>query len=352
MIVCGIVAEYNPFHNGHLYQINKIKETLNPDLIIVIISGYFQMRGDISCMSKEDKALIATNYGCDLILELPLAFSLNSADIFAYKAVEILNNFKITHLCFGSESCNLDLLNNILKLEDDSNFKDSFKKNLKFGNSFANSYNFSLPKLESNDLLNIQYLKAIKKINNKIIPYPIKRINSKYNEKTPNNNFITSATAIRNLNEISDYVPKLINEYYIKNNFLNNEMFFNLLKHTINILSNDELKNIHLIKEGFENKIKKEINNAKNYDDLIIKLKSKRYTTTYIKRVLISILLNIKKDDINFNINNYNKVIAFNNNGQKYLNLIKKNVSYNKNLDEEICKIEKKAKLIYNSIRK
>lgn len=342
MIIAGLIAEYNPFHNGHLYQLEKIKQELKPDCLIVIISSYFTMRGDISVISIEEKAKIATLYGADIILELPIAFSLNNSTIFAKKAIEILNNFKITHLCFGSETCDLKLLNEILLYQSKEEYSNNLKEKLAKGCSYSfASSNYNI-KIGSNDLLNIEYLKAIKIINPNILAYPIKRVIDK--------TYIRSAKSIRELNDIKNFVPKEIYDLYVTKKFKNNNDFFNFLKYKIKSSSSKELSNIHLVKEGLENKIKKEINNASSFDELVQKLKSKRYSITFIKRVLVSILLNILKDEVDNEELNYNRVICFSSLGQNYLNKIKKTISYsliNKKYNSKASIIQDRAKELY-----
>ena len=129
MPTIGIICEYNPFHNGHLYHLNKIKEQFSNSIIILIINGYFSQRGEISLLTKESKTQIALNYGVDIVLELPVMYGTQSSDTFAYKSIEILNYFKVDKIVFGSESNNLDLLNKIADIQ--LNNKEYQKKEMR-----------------------------------------------------------------------------------------------------------------------------------------------------------------------------------------------------------------------------
>ena len=127
MDVIGVIAEYNPFHNGHLYQINKIKEMFPNSTIVAIITGYFSQRGDSSLINKWDKCEIAIKNGVDLVVELPFKYSVQSADTFAYAAIKLLNELKINYLVFGSESDNIDYIKDIVNIEDDKKYQEKVK---------------------------------------------------------------------------------------------------------------------------------------------------------------------------------------------------------------------------------
>ena len=171
MKVNGIIVEYNPFHNGHIYQIKKIKELYPDDLLIVILNGNFTQRGNISVLSKEIKTKFSLDYGIDLVIELPSIYGIQSSDIFAYQAIKILNELKINRLIFGSESNDLTTLKKIASIQENNDFNDKIKKELDKGISYPNAlkniigidFNY-LP----NDLLGISYIKAVNKINKNI----------------------------------------------------------------------------------------------------------------------------------------------------------------------------------------
>ena len=358
MKIIGIVAEYNPFHLGHLYQIDKIKELYPDSTIIAIVSTYFTERGELSILTKWDKARIAINNGIDLVVELPCLYSTQSADIFANKAIEILNSLKIDTLVFGSESNDIELLKKLVNIQlNDKNYNKIVKEYLDSGINYPTAMSKALCDLTNykidkpNDLLAISYIKEIIKNNYNIEPIAIKRTND-YHAKDIESN-IVNASLIRKYLEkgkdIKPYIPKGSIKY-IKNISLNNT--FNYLKYSI-ITNKEHLKDYLDVDEGIESRIINNITKAENWNNLIERIKTKRYTYNRINRMLIHILLSIKKTDNNTDI--YLRIIGFNNKGKKYLNAIKKEINLpiinkykpniNKTLDTEI-----KASQIYSLI--
>lgn len=327
----GIIAEYNPFHNGHLYHLKKIKEMFPDEVITLVLAGHFLNRGDISIINKWDKTKIALTYGVDLVVELPFVFASQAADIYAYGAINILNNLKCNYIIFGSELNDIEKLKDIaLKLDKDKDIKEYLKLGYNYPTSIDKAYDTNLN--SPNDLLGISYIKAINKLNSHIKPICIKRTNNYHSNKLDT---ICSATSIRNSLKDNIDISKYIPDYslnYIKNISLND--YFNYLKYQI--ITND-ISNYNLdIK--LANSIKKNILNVHSIDELINKIKTKNYTYNYIKRSLVQVLCGIKKEDINKKIN-YIRILGFNKKGQTYLNKIKKElkvpliVKYNKLLE-------------------
>lgn len=352
MQVIGIICEYNPFHNGHLYHINKIKQLYKDSIIILVVNGYFMQRGEASILSKQSKTEIALDNNIDLVLELPAIFGTQSADKFAYHSIEILNYFKVDKIIFGSESNNIKILENIADEQLKNNHQDSIKEYLKSGLNYptalAKTLNIKFNYNNPNDLLAISYIKAIKQINSNIEFECIKRTNDYHDIKS--NNAIISASNIRNKIkdnlDISTYLPSSSQNKILTINY---KLLFSLFKYKINTCDN---LNIYLdVDEGIENKLKKEINNAKNIDDFITHIKSKRYTYNKLKRMLIHILLDFKKND-NLTTIQYIKILGFNHNGQNYLNKIKKNITIPLKPEKESTtyKIEHNAVILYDLI--
>lgn len=354
MEIIGLIAEYNPFHNGHLYQINKIKEMYPNSIIIVILNGYFLERGIISLETKEEKTRLALKYGVNLVVELPFVFGSNSADIFASSALELLNELKITKLVFGSESNDVKLLTKIAEYQSTDEFNQKLKTYLDQGINYPTALNkASIANInEPNDLLGISYIKAIINNNYKIEPITIKRTND-YHDITSNETII-SASNIRekyfnNIN-IKDYIPegKLVN--------INNELFFNLLKYKI--ITEKDLSIYLTVDEGIEYKLKKVINNCNSLNDLINQIKTKRYTYNRIMRMFIHILIGFTKVDKAKIINNeYIHLLGFDDEGQKYINSIKKDtnipiVTKITNLNSKIKDYEQTAASIYQLLTK
>ena len=345
----GIIAEYNPFHNGHLYQINKVKELFPGYTIIVVMSGNYTERGDISLMDKYTKTKICLDNGIDLVVELPFQYATSSSDYFAKGAIEILNELNVNYLVFGSESNDLDKLNEIVELDNNKEFNDKIKTYLKEGLSYRDSYNKALNDYNynldnnPNDILGICYLKELKKTKSNIIPYPIKRTND-YND-TELNDSITSALSIRsNLDkDISKYIP--YNQNLINNRTIND--FYNELKYHV------LLKDLSLyegVDNYIENNLSKYIFDYSNIDDLINKIKSKNYSYLHIKRCILHIITGYTKKINEVLLNkNHVRVLGFNKKGQEYLNSIKDETNIITKFDKDniILQNELKVSNIY-----
>ena len=326
MKVVGIICEYNPFHNGHLYHLNKAKEIAGDGIVIAILTGYFSMRADISVINKYDKIKTAIDNGVDITIELPYLLGTQNADIFAYNAVYLLNQMGVNEIVAGSENNDLNIITETVKIQEDKNFQELIKVYLGQGLSYRKSYSLALEKyqinLSSNDMLNVKYYEAIKKINPNIKLSLIKRINNNYNDTQLNDSTIQSATAIRKTSEIKNYVPNYINQIFETKGFYNLNNFSSILKHLI-ITSN--LSSIFQAQEGIENSLSTSFNTI---DDLVEQLTSKRYTSTRIKRFISYILTNTTKSEMSDVENPIVRVTGFNENGQKYLNKNKKDITY------------------------
>lgn len=353
----GVIAEYNPFHNGHIYHLNKVKEMFPDSYLILVLIGNFTQRGDVSVINKWDKTHLALEYGYDLVVELPFNIATSSASIYANGAINILNKLDCNYLVFGSETNNIELLEKLVNITyDNKDYEDKIKYYLDKGFNYPKSCSLALKFMSNividkpNDVLALEYIRSIKKTNSKIIPISIKRTNNYHNEDIIEN--ITSATSIRknidNKSLIKNALPeKSLN--LIKDISLNN--YFDYIKYEI--FTNDKLNEILDVSEGIENKLRKEILNVKSIDELIEKVKSKRYSYNKIKRMLLHILTNTKK---NYNTSiNYIRVLGLNDNGKKILKDIKKTIDVPiitkfKKEYEQLFKDDIKANMIYSLI--
>ena len=322
MDAVGIICEYNPFHNGHLYHINEVKKMYPNSILVLVLNGYFLERGDVSLESKEEKTRLALKYGVDLVVEHPFVFASSSADIFAESAIEILNNLKVKHIVFGSESNDTDKLTRLAKeqLENDK----FIKKYLDMGINYPTALNKIISEAinKPNDLLAISYIKAIIKNGYDIEYVSIKRTND-FHDLTSNDKII-SASNIRN---------KIVNNEDIKNfipegkiNKVDNELLFNIIKYKI--ITEPNLDKYLTVDEGIDNRLKKVIKEVNSLTELIEKTKSKRYTYNRIKRMLIHILIGLTKED-KWKLKHieYIRILGLNSNGQGYINSIKKDLS-------------------------
>lgn len=323
----GIICEYNPFHNGHIYHINKIKEMYSDSMIIAVISGNFTQRGIPSVLTKEEKTKISLENGIDLVIELPTIFSTQSADVFAYGAISILDKLKVDMIIFGSEKNDIELLSKIADFQlNDCKYNQRVKSYLKEGLNYPTAMSKALGNIDintPNDLLGLSYIKAIKKINSNIKPISIKRTNDFHSKKLDDK--ISSASAIREAyiqqKDISNYVPKEVSNILKNSRELN---YFNLLKYKI-ISEKKEISKYLTVDEGIENRILKAIDTSNNLEELIKNTKTKRYTYNKLSRMFIHILCSITKEEATANKDiSYIRVLGFNKKGQTLLNKIKK----------------------------
>ena len=332
MKAIGIIAEYNPFHNGHLYHINKIKEKYNDYTIILVMSGNYTQRGEVSIIDKWKRKDIALKYGVDLVIELPFPFSTQSADFFSYGAITILEKLKVERLIFGSESNNIKDLELIAKTELENELFDHLVSLYsKMGYNYPTSLSKALEDLTGkridtpNDLLGISYIKTILKHKYNIKYESIKRTNN-YHDKEDNNDIVSASTVRNNIFnniDISNQVPE---ETYSNIDIIHKmDDYFPLLKYKI--ISEDDLSIYQTVDEGIDKLLKKEIVNCNSYDELINKVKSKRYTYNKISRMLLHILCNFTKEKASkLNEIRYIRLLGFNDKGRSYLNEIKKDI--------------------------
>ena len=376
----GIIAEYNPFHNGHLYQIQKAKELTGADTVIAVMSGNFTQRGDTSLINKFEKVKIALQNEVDMVIELPTIYSISSAENFALGGVKILNEIgNIDYLVFGIEEENLEKLQAIadVLVNEDDEFKRNIKEELDKGNSYPKAREIVLKKALSsenvknimqkpNNILAIEYLKALKITNSKIKPFAIKRKNTMHNDENINENY-ASGTYIRklfienNFNEIKKVVPKYTYERLLELKNQGNYVtsindFSDIVIYKIRTMTKEEISQIADVNEGLENSIKLASTTCKTIDEIIDKVSTKRYTKTRISRILTYILLDITKSEMeqSKNANQYIRVLGINKKCEEIL----KTINYSKlitslkkfeenNGENEILNIDKKATEIY-----
>lgn len=376
----GIIAEYNPFHNGHLYQIQKAKELTGADTVIAVMSGNFTQRGDTSLINKFEKAKIALQNEVDMVIELPTIYSISSAENFALGGVKILNEIgNIDYLVFGIEEENLEKLQAIadVLVNEDDEFKRNIKEELDKGNSYPKAREIVLKKVLSsenvenimqkpNNILAIEYLKALKITNSKIKPFAIKRKNTMHNDENINKNY-ASGTYIRklfienNFNKIRKVVPKYTYERLLE---LKNQGtyvssindFSDIVIYKIRTMTKEEISQIADVNEGLENSIKLASTTCKTIDEIVEKVSTKRYTKTRISRILTYILLDITKSEMeqSKNANQYIRVLGINKkfegilktiNNDKLITSLKK--FEENNGENQLLNIDKKATEIY-----
>ena len=321
--VVGIIAEYNPFHNGHSYHIQNTKAQTGADFVVAVMTGNFTQRGNTSVINKWEKAKMALNGDADLVIELPTIYSVSSAENFANGAVKILNELGIVDtISFGMEADDVSTLNNIANVlvNEPPEYKAILEHELGKGNSFPkareNALMMYLNDIKryanvvkgSNNILAIEYLKALKKQKSSIVPFGVKREKVYYNSTKIIDEY-ASATGIRNLllhnqlEEVRKVVPAksysiLLNNlrqgtYVLDIIAYNDEIIYKLRSMTVK-----QIANLPDVSEGLEYLIKEVSNKTNNLIELINGIKSKRYTQTRIQRILLYALLGITKKDM------------------------------------------------------
>ena len=350
--VLGIIAEYNPFHNGHLYHLNKSKKDTDSEYSIAVIGGNFTQRGSTSLVDKWSKAQMAIANGVDLVIELPTVYATSSAENFADGAIKVLDSLKVVDfVSFGAETPNLQILDHLAEIlyNEPKEYKAllsiELDKGLPFPKARENALMMYLNDQKNiktilsspNNILAIEYLKSLKRHKSNIKPYAIGRFESDYNSKKFTSN-IASSTAIRNIlknngfNILPQLMPQSSLAILIQNikmghaipdiSTFEKEIIYNLRKMSI-----DEIRNLPDVSEGLEFAIKEAASSCNTAIEFLNIIKSKRYTSTRIQRIMLYSLLGITKKDVEISkkvITPYIRVLGFNENGKYLLSEISK----------------------------
>ena len=349
--VLGVIAEYNPFHNGHKFHLQESIKKAETDYTVAVISGNFVQRGNPSVVNKWQKAKMALESGVDLVIELPTIYSVSSAENFAYGAIQIFNNLKIVNtVSFGTETDDLAGLNNIanLLIEEPKEYGILLQEELKKGNSFPKARQIAVLKIlnddmrylklltSPNNILGIEYLKSLKRSKSTISPMIVKRENVYYNDEAVVDDF-ASATAIRRLIALRQYedlrkvMPKknyflLMDEVQRGNYVLDLCQYEKEIIYNLRRMSLQDIANLPDVSEGLENSIKNAASLCNHLSELINMVKTKRYTGTRVQRILIYCLLGITKKDMALSkkAKPYVRVVGMNEKGKALISKIKK----------------------------
>ncbi len=310
----GIIAEYNPFHNGHAHQIEQSLAMTDSNTIVVVMSGNFAQRGGPTIYDKWSRAEQAVEQGVSLVVELPIIYACNSAEYFAYGGVEVLEALgAVDYISFGSECGDIDKLKKIaniqLEVQEDARFSEKVSKYVKDGRSYPKAKELILQSKisddelsiakEPNNILALEYIKRIKSIN----PITVKRVGSGHHK---------SASEIRNAlkNEAGSSLSIIEKNYY--------KLVVAKILETEDAL----LMDVFSADEGLIKKVKNEVRKSNDIDSLIMSIKSKAYTYSRISRLMTHILLDIKKQTIV--APSYVRVLAFDDKGATFLSKITK----------------------------
>lgn len=379
MKVLGIVAEYNPIHNGHIHHINISKEIVDPDYTICVMSGFFTQRGEPAIFDKWTRARHAVQNGIDLVIEIPYVYACNSGRFFASAAMDLLySTGVVTDISFGAESDLLSLQQIVEVYLNESQLNTTVKSFLKKGNSYPKSLQLSIAEHDKNiaeslrhpnNLLGIEYLKRLQEKKYNIVPHAVMRLGD---YRSLDNDEYISSTAARKYILAGDMAlirDKLPDEISLNKNQIDNILqsrlkLFDMIRFSVSKTSKEELKKILTVDEGLENRLIKSIPISGDLEHLIRLISSKRYTYARIRRMLLHIITGVTKADfgeILLNPPGFIRILSFNDSGAELLSIIKNrksselpiitNLSPKLNFPESVERILKYDKIacdIYN----
>lgn len=334
MKTAGIIVEYNPLHNGHVHHFQETKTACGADAVIAVMSGHFLQRGEPAIVGKWARTQMALDMGVDLVLELPVIYSVQPAEWFAYGAVSALHYTGVVDfLCFGSESGDITWMHRLSHqlAQESQELQRAVKHKLRTGVNFPSAYTAALVEMfpdtdetelaKPNNTLGLHYLIALQRLASPIQPLTIPRIKSGYNETEMVDKRIASATALRKLmlqrhddlddgnrvmpSELQNYVPSYVldvleEEFQAGQGPITWDSFTAPLMHILHALSTEELASFHEVSEGLEHRIKRTLaafdaKQSINMETLFAQMKTKRYTHTKLQRAFTRILLQHRK---------------------------------------------------------
>ncbi|WP_106497725.1 nucleotidyltransferase [Lentibacillus sp. Marseille-P4043] len=383
MKACGLIVEYNPFHNGHVYHLEEAKKVSKADCMITVMSGSFLQRGEPAIIDKFHRTNAALASGIDIVVELPYVFAVQSSDLFAKGSILTLHALGIDSICFGSESGMIsDFVTGYHTFYERKDlFRETLKEQLNQGMAYPEASRLAYQKIglttagmdlaKPNNILGFSYVKAILENSLPIEPLTIKRSKSGYHDETITSS-IASATSIRKqlftsgkiTPEIAETIPKATKEeleryYHTASCWHHWEAYFNLLHYRVMTMSKTELRAIQGVDEGLEYRIKKTAKTATSFTEWVKAIKTKRYTWTRLQRMFVHILTNTKKQDMdrltNLSSIPYVRILGLTETGRAYLNKAKKQtdvplISNLSRTNPPMLSLEEKATAAYYSI--
>ncbi|RPF56097.1 nucleotidyltransferase [Aquisalibacillus elongatus] len=354
MKACGLIVEYNPFHNGHVYHLEQSKQETQADVMVAVMSGSFLQRGEPAIIDKFHRAKAALTSGVDILLELPYVYAVQYADLFAKGAMLQLDGLNVDDVCFGSEEGNIEpfLEGYDHYLQEKSLYQSTLHKYLDDGLSFPQaskkayeSINLTQGEIDlsqPNNILGFSYVKAVKELKSSINPRTIRRTKSGYHDPKIEHE-IASATSIRNeiltsqemtrnaINALPQSTTDQLLAYQQKSGSWHSwESYFPYLQLIVHTRSVEELSQIHGVIEGLEYRLKQTVQEAENFEQWMHLLKTKRYTWTRLQRMFAHILTNTTKNEVNefdqLEQAPYLRILGMTDNGRNYIKSIKKDL--------------------------
>ena len=358
----AIISEFNPFHNGHKYLIEQARRIIKPDLAVSLMSGDFVQRGEAAIIDKFARANVSLACGFDLVIEMPNFISLQSAEFFAYKSCELLDKIGINYIAFGIENMDPDdFFAYVSKIiSNDSKIEKLTRKFIDENYSFTEARYLALKEflysddfISSNNILALEYMRSISKLNSKIKALPIRRIGANNSDLLVEDKSFASSTAIRmNLNEdIKNLMPKESNESL--NYFLSNykkadyDLLLDIFKYKL-LIKKDSMEEILCYDEGMDNFFRKLLSSNLTYETFINACKSQRHSKSRMKRLMLNYILDNKKElnEINYN---FIKVLAFNDEARQYFREINEKIKVVMR-KSDIKKLDSSELMIYENM--
>lgn len=347
---CGIVAEYNPFHNGHRYQMEEAKRLSSADIMIVVMSGNFLQRGEPAIFDKWKRAEAALASGADLVIELPTAFSIQSADYFAKGAIYLLQQLDCNALSFGSESgTGMDFHLFARKWNENEALIDDIFQSIKHnGTPYAVQMQQAVQKVlpdssldlaAPNTILGLAYARENARYASPMDLYPVQRIGSGHNETVLTGTAFQSGSALRKemlqlssgvrLEKVRRAIPEVSYRLLETSTLVHWELLWPLLKYQLTVQTEKQLETIYQMNEGIEYRLKQKIGEAESFSHFVELIKSKRYSWVRLQRLLTYVLLQIKKEDMQAALQRPKavRILGFTKKGQMYLSEKKKQVT-------------------------
>lgn len=328
MKVSGIVCEYNPFHNGHAYHIEETRKN-GATHIVCIMSGNFVQRGDLAVLDKFTRAELAVRSGADLVIELPVAYCLSSAEIFARGAVYLLDSLGcVDEISFGSECGDMCKIISAMNIADEVSKTEAVRMFREYGYTYPRAVSEILREIdkeaaeiisEPNNILAVEYLRALQYFKSDIKPFTIKRSGALHDSKETSQEFASASYIREHLESARKFVPEIWADA-LESDTADMKYLERAVLYKIRTADDEEIWEIS-DSRGLDKRIYG--NTAQSLDELFESVKSKNCTMAKVKRVILSLLIGIKGNDV-AGFPSYARVLAFNGRGKEVLSLTKK----------------------------